>query len=93
MKTGDLILIPFPFADLPIKKLRPAVIIGVTKDKHKDFILPAISSVVPTKISENELIINPGKLNRLKVISVIKVDRIVTIKHEDKFADILRIPL
>ena len=36
MKTGDIIFIPFPFAELTNKKVRPAVVIALTKDKYRD---------------------------------------------------------
>lgn len=83
MKTGEIILIPFPFAEQKGRKVRPAVVVAETKDKHKDIILSAISSVVPENKSENEIIINPDKVNMLRVISVIKVDRLVTLKKEE----------
>ncbi len=66
MKSGDIILIPFPFAELTNKKVRPAVVIGLTKDKHKDIIVSAISSVVPVRIScavrfPNLTVLQPSK--------------------------------
>jgi mRNA interferase MazF len=83
MKTGDIILIPFPFAETTNTKARPAVVVSVTKDKYKDIIVCAISSVVPGKLSENEMLISPQNANRLRVTSVLKVDRIVTLKRKD----------
>ncbi|MDD4190777.1 MAG: type II toxin-antitoxin system PemK/MazF family toxin [Mangrovibacterium sp.] len=88
MKTGDIILIPFPFAELTNKKVRPAVVIAETHDKYKDIIVSAVSSVVPARPSDMEIIIEPNKDNGLRVRSVIKVDRIVTLKREDKIADL-----
>lgn len=88
MKIGDIILIPFPFAELTNKKVRPAVVITETKDKYKDIVVSAISSVIPKKASERELLIKPNKTNKLRVESVIKADRIVTLKREDKIADL-----
>ena len=83
MKTGDIILIPFPFAEMVNAKVRPAVIVSVTKDKYKDIIVCAISSVMPAKLSENEILISPQGINKLRVRSVLKVDRIVTLKRKD----------
>jgi len=88
VKIGDIILIPFPFAELTNKKVRPAVIIAETVDKYKDLVVSAISSVVPSKISQREIILNPNKINNLRAESVIKVDRIVTLKRDDKIADL-----
>ena len=88
MKIGEIILIPFPFADLTNKKVRPAVIITETKDKYKDLVVSAISSVVPSEISSREIFLSPDHINQLRADSVIKVNRIVTRKREDKIADL-----
>ena len=86
MRAGDIILIPFPFAELTNKKVRPSVVIAETKDKYHDVIVFAISSVVSAKISANEIVIEPSSVNKLRSKSVIKVDRIVTVKREDMIA-------
>jgi mRNA interferase MazF len=80
MKKGDIVLIPFPFSDLNATKIRPAVVISETFDKHKDIIIAAISSVVPKKISKYEILLLPNPINQLRKNSILKVDRIVTIK-------------
>ncbi len=80
MQTGDIVLIPFPFSELTNVKVRPAVVIAETKDKYKDLILAAVSSQIPVKTSSAEIIIQPDPLNDLRVTSVIKVDRIFTLK-------------
>ena len=88
MKTGDIILIPFPFAEYTNRKIRPSVLICLTKDKYKDLVVAAISSVVPPRLNENDILINPDEKNNLRAKSVIKVDRIVTVKAEDMIANI-----
>jgi len=88
MKIGEIILIPFPFAELTNKKVRPAVIITETDDKYKDIVVSAISSVVPSKISKREILLKPSKINNLRTNSIVKVDRIVTLKRNDKIADL-----
>jgi len=88
MKIGEIILIPFPFADLTKKKVRPAVVITETDDIYKDLVVSAISSVVPPSISKREMLLKANKINNLRIDSVIKVDRIVTLKKEDKIADL-----
>lgn len=88
MKIGDIILIPFPFAELTNRKVRPAVVITETDDKYRDLVVSAISSVVPSTISHREIILRPDKVNNLRSDSVIKVDRIVTLKREDKIANL-----
>jgi mRNA interferase MazF len=86
MKAGDIILLPFPFAELTSIKVRPAVVIGITADKYKDLIVSAISSIVPEHLNKNEILIAPGLKNGLRVKSVIKVDRIVTVKRDSIIA-------
>jgi mRNA interferase MazF len=88
MKIGDIILIPFPFAEQTNKKVRPVVVITETKDKYYDLVVSAISSIVPSGISSREILLKPNRVNNLRVDSIIKVDRIVTLKKEDKIADL-----
>jgi mRNA interferase MazF len=86
MKTGDIVLLPFPFAELTDKKVRPAIVVCETKDKYKDLVVCAISSVVPPKLTANEIILTPDKHNGLRKESVLKTDRIVTAKRSDVIA-------
>ena len=88
MKIGEIILIPFPYAELTNKKVRPAVVITETDDIYKDLVVSAISSVIPSALSKREIILKMTKLNNLRVESLIKVDRIITLKRGDKIADL-----
>ncbi|MGF7139763.1 type II toxin-antitoxin system PemK/MazF family toxin [Roseimarinus sediminis] len=86
MRTGDIILIPFPFAESNRVKARPAVLISKTADLCMDFVLAAISCVIPKQLSRNEMIIYPDSINNLRAVSVIKIDRIVTLKANSVIA-------
>jgi len=86
MQTGDIVLIPFPFSELTAIKVRPAVIASVTKDSYMDIVICAVSSVIPTILSDNEFLILPGGVNKLRTKSVVKVDRIVTLKQQNVIA-------
>ena len=88
MKTGEIVLIPFPFSDFVNRKVRPAVVISETKDIYKDAILCAISSVVPITLNQNEILLLPSIKNGLRKNSILKVDRIVTAKANDIIATI-----
>lgn len=90
MKTGDIVLIPFPFAEFTNRKVRPAAVVCETKDAYKDLVLCAISSVVSPQLTENELLLSIDKENCLRKDSVLKVDRIVTAKEQDVIAKIGR---
>ena len=91
MNAGDIILIPFPFSDVQDVKVRPAVLISVTRDKYKDLVVSAISSVVPSELSKTQIPVKPDDHNNLRVNSIIRVDRIVTLKAEHKIANLGRL--
>ena len=86
MKTGDIVLLPFPFAELTNTKVRPTVVVCETKDKYKDLVVCAISSVVPKNLTENEIPLQNDKHNNLRAVSIVKVDRIFTAKRQDVIA-------
>jgi len=86
MKTGDIVLIPFPFAEFSDRKVRPSVVVCETGDKYRDVVLCAISSVVPSYLSGNEFVLQIDAQNGLRKESVVKVDRIVTAKSKDIIA-------
>lgn len=77
---GKIVLVPFPFTDLTAAKLRPALVIY---EGEKDVTLAFISSKVPSKLSEVDVLIarkSPGFGKAgLKVDSVIKLDKIATV--------------
>jgi mRNA interferase MazF len=91
MKTGDIVIIPFPFAELTDIKARPAVVITETKDKYKDLVLSAISSQLHDPTNEAEILIEPESGNGLRTMSIIKVDRIFTLKKEKLISNIGRL--
>ncbi len=76
-------MIPFPYAELTNVKVRPAVVITETFDKYKDIVVSAISSVVPFQLTKREILLKPDESNNLRVESIIKTDRIVTLKRTD----------
>ena len=87
MKPGDIILINFPFTIPHQSKVRPALVITETKDKYRDVVVCAISSILPSKLSKREMAIksNHPDFNKtgLRVDSVIKIDRIATLRKVD----------
>ena len=91
MKTGDIVIIPFPFAEITDIKARPAVVITETKDKYRDLVLSAISSQFHDPANEAEIMIEPDTDNGLRTKSIIKVDRIFTLKKEKLISNIGRL--
>lgn len=87
MKTGDILLIPFPFSEhTGTKKVRPSVLVCETADAYRDLVVCAISSVMPAIPGPNDVLLHPTEINNLRRSSVLKVDRIVTIKAKDVIA-------
>jgi mRNA interferase MazF len=87
LKPGDIILIGFPFT-LPLQsKVRPALVITETKDKYRDIVVCAISSVFPKKAGKRQIAIKTThphfKKTGLRVNSVVKIDRIATLRKVD----------
>jgi mRNA interferase MazF len=77
---GKIVLVPFPFTDLTVAKLRPALVIY---EGDKDVVTAFISSKVPSKLSGVDILITKnyagfGKTG-LKTDSVIKLDKIATV--------------
>jgi mRNA interferase MazF len=82
MKSGDLLLIPFPFSELTHSNLRPAVVICQTSDGHQDIVLAAITSILHEPLFQNEILLKPDYQNGLRVESILRCDRIMTLKKE-----------
>lgn len=95
MKTGEIVLIPFPFAEFSQRKIRPVAVVCETMDAYLDLVLCAISSVFPESLTSNEMVLKQGGENGLRKDSVLKVDRIVTAKKDlerfrAKFGNLIR---
>jgi len=82
MKAGDVLLIPFPFSELTQSKLRPALVICETSDGHQDIVLAAITSILHQPLFQNEILLKPDNQNGLRVESILRCDRIMTLKKE-----------
>ena len=88
MDTGDIVLIPFPFAEFTDVKVRPAVVVCTTQDTYRDLVLCAISSVVRPTLTKNEILLMPDQVSGLRKESVLKIDRIVTAKSQHVIAQL-----
>lgn len=82
-KSGNVILVPFPFTDLTAVKQRPAVILSSSQfnRKHKDVIVAAITSHLSGKRADDEYLLNTQeqKFAGLPQSSIVKLGKIVTI--------------
>ena len=77
---GKIVLVPFPFTDLTVAKLRPALVIH---ESAKDVVIAFISSKVPVEPSDTEVLLRKGRAGfertGLKVDSVIRLDKVATV--------------
>ena len=85
LKRGDIVLVPFPFTDLSLRKIRPAVIIS-PDPQGEDIILAAISSVpLKTKLMPTEFMFESThpdfSKTGLKKSSVFKLNKLLTLHH------------
>jgi mRNA interferase MazF len=83
MIKNTVILVPFPFDDFSISKLRPALCLTSEIGKYNHIIIAFISSRIPNDITESDLIIRKQSEDSigsgLTVDSVIRLHKIVTI--------------
>ena len=84
MKSGDIVLIRFPQADLNQGKLRPALVIALSPGRHPDLLLALISSRLYQATPDFDEIVNVSDsdyLNTgLKVASVIRLGRLASVE-------------
>lgn len=78
MIKGDIVLVLFPFTDLKENKYRPAVVLTASS---LDVTVCFVSSQLKWK-EEHDLEVNPTTSNGLKVISLVRVRKIMTIDNE-----------
>ena len=79
MRKGLVVLVPFPFTDLSGQKVRPALVLHVSKGE--DCIVAFISSAKGRKGSF-DIKMKATILNGLKVDSVLKVDKLATLQRK-----------
>ena len=88
MKTGEIIIVSFPFTNLHEEKARPAVIVSTTNDAYQDVVVCMISSIVPTLLNNQQVLLIPSAINNLRSESVIKIARICTLQKSKVIASI-----
>lgn len=58
---GKIVLVPFPFEDFSIRKVRPALCLSEPIGEFEHVILAFISSKISDQLEETELEINPAE--------------------------------
>lgn len=77
---GSVVLVPFPFTDLSGRKRRPALIVSPEGFHEEDLVLCAITSQLPQRLSEWEIVLEAGDMveEKLPKRSFIKVGKLFT---------------
>jgi mRNA interferase MazF len=83
LHQGDIVLVPFPFADLTGRKMRPAVIVS-SDPQGSELVLAFITSVLTNRSprgAEVELLRSDAEftISGLKADSLIRMDKLVTL--------------
>ena len=80
MRKGYIVLVPFPFTDLSGQKVRPALILHVSRGE--DCVVAFISSQAAKKKNPFDVSVEPSTKNGLKASSVVKVDKLATLQRK-----------
>ncbi len=82
-EKGEIVLTPFPYADLSQNKVRPALIISREEKLDKNLTIAFISSVIPEYVKQSQITLREDdkdfELTGLSRRSVIRCDKLATI--------------
>lgn len=83
MIKNSIVLVPFPFDDFSVSKVRPAICLTSEIGKHNHIIIAFITSKIPDDLIDSDLIIMKQSMDSigtgLTVDSVIRLHKMVTI--------------
>jgi len=82
MIKNSIVLVPFPFDDFTVSKVRPAICLTSEIGLYQHIIIAFISSKIPEDLIESDLVIARNSINSigtgLAVDSVIRLHKMVT---------------
>ena len=82
MIRGKVVLVPFPFDDFSLTKVRPAVCLTDSVGYHRHIILAFISSRIPDDLLETDIILDSMQpdfaATGLRVSSTLRLHRLMT---------------
>lgn len=83
MIKGKVVLIPFPFDDLSVAKVRPAVCLTEPIGPYNHVVLAFITSQIPLDILETDFVLDARRadftVTGLKVSSALRLHRLMTV--------------
>ena len=92
MSKGSIVLVPFPFTDLSGNKVRPALVLYVSKN-GEDCVVAFISSIKQKTQTQFEIPIKSSNANGLKTDSIVRVDKIATLQKKIILGDFGKLEL
>jgi mRNA interferase MazF len=83
MIMGKVVLVPYPFDDLSVSKVRPAVCLTEPIGPHHHVILAFISSQIPDNLLGSDLVLDSSQADftttGLRVSSTLRLHRLITV--------------
>lgn len=79
---GSIVLTRFPFTNLSGGKVRPALVISRDNARRSDIVLAFITSNPQAAALPDSVPIQPAPANGLKVPSIVRFDKIVTLETQ-----------
>lgn len=84
-RQGQVVLVPFPFADLVTTKQRPAVVVSASwyNSSRPDCVLAAVTSSIPAELERDMVRIHGAEINAagLRTASVVRAGKIFTLEQ------------
>lgn len=77
---GSIVFVAFPFTDLTNTKVRPSLVVSKDNDRRSDVVLAFISSRDHLTALPDAVSIQPTPENGLKLPSVVRFDKLVTLE-------------
>lgn len=82
VSKGDIVLVSVPFVESLEEKLRPALVMHISK-AYEDIIIVPITTKTQKEVYKDMVVVYPTPKNGLHNISVIIDEKIMTISNKD----------
>jgi mRNA interferase MazF len=96
IRSADVALARFPFADLSSAKLRPVVVLARVPGPHEDYLVVFVSSQVDREIKGVDIVLRPADAAfadaGLKVASLIRIGKVAVLARKLFAGTVGRLP-
>ena len=83
MSKGKIVLLPFPFDDLSMSKVRPALCLTDPIGLHRHVVVAFITSQIPSDLLDTDIQLDPGHpdfyATGLRAPSTVRLHRMMTV--------------